>query len=145
VGEYTERYYLPRATAYLQRAAAKGKIGAAITDWQRSLQQNWDPLRFGAVKVEASGDRHVFEVELYLDELNPDAVCVELYANGSRGGKPARQEMRRSRRLDGAVGGYIYTATVSATRPPADYTPRVVPCCADVAIPLENARILWQR
>ena len=82
---------------------------------------------------------------LYQDELNPDAVCVELYANGSRGGKPARQEMRRSRRLDGAVGGYIYTATVSATRPPADYTPRVVPCCADVAIPLENARILWQR
>jgi glycogen phosphorylase len=145
VGEYTERYYLPRATAYLQRAAVKGKIGATITDWQRSLDQNWDPIRFGALKVETSGDWHVFEVELYLDELDPDAVCVELYANGSRDGKPVRQEMRRVRRLTGANGGYAYTAAVSATRPPGDYTPRLVPCCAGVAIPLEDARILWQR
>jgi starch phosphorylase len=34
---------------------------------------------------------------------------------------------------------------VSGTRPVADYTARVVPSCEGVAIPLEDARILWQR
>ena len=82
---------------------------------------------------------------MYLDELDPKAVRVELYADGSMGGAPARQEMQRVRRLAGAVGGYVYSATVSATRPPADYTARVIPHRDGVAIPLEDARILWQR
>ncbi len=145
VGEYTERFYLPMATAYLHRAAANGKIGEAMTNWQRSLDQSWDPIRFGALNVETNGDRHIFEVQVYLDELDPDAVRVELYAASSMSGTPARQEMQRARRLAGAVGGYVYSAAVSATRPPADYTARVIPCRVGVAIPLEDARILWQR
>lgn len=42
-------------------------------------------------------------------------------------------------------GGYAYSAAVSAVRPPADYRARVIPHCDGVAIPLEDARILWQR
>lgn len=42
-------------------------------------------------------------------------------------------------------GDYAYSAAVSAVRPPADYTARVIPHCDGVAIPLEDARILWQR
>jgi starch phosphorylase len=145
VGEYTERFYLPMATAYLHRAAANGKIGEAMTNWQRSLDQSWDPIRFGALNIATNGDRHIFEVQVYLDELDPDAVRVELCANNPMGGTPARQEMRRVRRLAGAVGGYVYSAAVSAARPPADYTARVIPCHVGVAIPLEDARILWQR
>ena len=52
---------------------------------------------------------------------------------------------KRVRQLAGVLGGYVYSAAVSAARPPADYTPRVVPHCDGVAIPLENARILWAR
>jgi len=33
----------------------------------------------------------------------------------------------------------------AAVRPPADYTARVLPRCDGVAIPLEDAQILWQR
>ena len=36
-------------------------------------------------------------------------------------------------------------AAVSAARPAEDYTARVIPQCDGVAIPLEDARILWQR
>ena len=42
------------------------------------------------------------------------------------------------------TGSYIYGATVSASRPQADYTARVLPHYEGVAIPLEDARILWQ-
>jgi starch phosphorylase len=42
-------------------------------------------------------------------------------------------------------GGFLYSATVGAARPAADYTARVMPHYNDVAIPLEDSRILWQR
>jgi len=56
-----------------------------------------------------------------------------------------RQEMKRVRQLAGASGDYVYSAAVSAARPPGDYTARVIPHGDGVAIPLEHARILWQR
>ncbi len=61
------------------------------------------------------------------------------------GGSPVRQEMTFIHQLAGASGGYSYSATVSASRPATDYTARMIPNYAGVAIPLENARILWQR
>jgi glycogen phosphorylase len=64
------------------------------------------------------GDRdkqHVFEVEIYLSDLDPKAVR--------------------------ASTGYVYSRSVSAVRRPA----RVIPHCDGVAVPLENPLILWQR
>ena len=87
------------------------------------------------MKVETRGEQHVFEVQVYLDDLDPKAVRVELYADGVMGGAPVRQEMKRVRPLAGASGGYVYSAAVSAARPPADYTARVIPHCDGVAVP----------
>jgi starch phosphorylase len=39
-------------------------------------------LHFGEVKQETADEQHVFEVQVYLDDLDPEAVRVELYANG---------------------------------------------------------------
>jgi starch phosphorylase len=61
------------------------------------------------------------------------------------GSAPVRQEMERVRQLAGVSGGYVYSAAVSAARPPADYTARVIPHCDGVAVPLEVNPILWQR
>ena len=145
VREYTEQHYLPAAAAYHSRVANKGAIGRQMVDWRHSLEQKWAALRFGEVKVETQGGQHVFEVQVYLNDLDPKAVRVELYADGVNGGSPVRQEMKRVRQLAGAPGGYVYSAAVSAARPPADYTARVIPHCDGVAVPLEAARILWQR
>jgi starch phosphorylase len=145
VREYTEQHYLPAATAYRARAAEKGAAGRQVVNWQRSLEQKWATLRFGEVKLETNGEQHVFEVQVYLDDLDPNAARIELYADGVNGETPVRQEMKRGRQLAGESGGYIYSAAVSAARPPEDYTARVIPHCDGVTIPLENARILWQR
>jgi starch phosphorylase len=115
-----------------------------MVDWQHSLEQKWATLRFGEMKVETKAERYVFEVQVYLNDLDPEVVRVELYADGVMGSAPVRQEMKRVRQLAGASGGYIYSTTVPAARPPTDYTARVIPHCDGVAIPLENARILWQ-
>jgi starch phosphorylase len=97
------------------------------------------------VKIESDGEQHVFEVQVYLEDLDPETVRVELYADGVNGAASLRQEMTCVRRQASASGPYVYTAAVSAARPPADYTARVIPHCDGVAVPLEDTRILWQR
>jgi starch phosphorylase len=104
----------------------------------------WAAIRFGEIKVETSGQQYIFEVEVYLNDIDPNAVRVELYADGINGSSPERQEMKQTRQLAGAVGGYIYSITVSTTRPATDYTARVIPNYDSVAVPLEAAQILWQ-
>lgn len=145
VREYTEQHYLPAAAAYRGRAADRGAVGAQVVNWQQALERNWAKLRFGEVTVESDPERHVFEAEVYLGSVDPDAVRVELYADGVNGGEPERQEMKGVRRLAGESGGHVYRAAVPAVRPPTDYTARVIPHRAGVAVPLENPRILWQR
>lgn len=95
--------------------------------------------------VETHGELHAFEIQVYLNDLDPNAVRVELFANGVNGDAPVRQEMKLVRSLTGASGGYVYGEGVSATRPASDYSARILPQRDGVAIPLEDARILWQR
>jgi starch phosphorylase len=145
VREYTEQHYLPAAESYRVRASDKGAMGKKLVDWRHTLEQKWAAMSFGKIKVETSGQQHVFEVRVYLNDIDPNAVRVELYADGINGSSPVRQEMKRGRQLVGVVKGYIYSVMVSATRPAKDYTARVIPNYDGVAVPLEAAQILWQR
>jgi starch phosphorylase len=145
VREYTEQHYLPAAAAYRERAADKGALGRQMVDWRHAMEKEWPALRFGEMKVETNGEQHVFEVQVYLNDLDPKAVRVELYADGAGVGDPVRQEMKCVRQLAGAAHSYVFGAWVPATRPATDYTARVIPCRDGIAIPLEAARILWQR
>ncbi len=145
VREYTEKHYLPAATAYRERAADNGAVGRNIVAWKHALKEKWASLRFGDVRVQTNATQHIFEAEVYLKSLDPKAVRVELYADGAKDNAPARQVMKRVRKLPDTLGGYIYSAAVPADRAAADYTARVIPHYDGVAIPLEDAHILWQR
>jgi starch phosphorylase len=145
VREYTEQHYLPAAAAYRERAADKGTVGRQVVNWRHALGQKWTTLHFGEVQVATDAEWHTFQVEVYLNDLDPNAVRVELYADGVNGGDPVRQEMKRVRQPAGASGGYVYSRAVPAERPATDYTARVIPHCSGVAVPLEASRILWQR
>jgi starch phosphorylase len=145
VREYTEQHYLPAATAYRDRAANKGAAGRQVVDWQHAVDREWGSLRFGDLRVETNADHHVFEVEVFLNDLDPNAVRVELYADGINGGDPVRQEMKYARSLPDASHRRVYSATVPAALPARDYTARVIPQRFGMAVPLESNRILWQR
>jgi len=145
VSDYTKQHYLPAAASYRLRSVNNGAVGKQIIDWQRSLEQKWAMLRFGEMKVETQGEQHVFEIQVYLNDLDPNGVQVELYADEIHGSSPVRQEMQRDRQLVGSLGGYVYSATVPANRPAADYTARVVPHFENVAVPLEASQILWRQ
>jgi len=145
VCEYTEKHYLPAAIACQARIGSKGAVGRQMVDWQHGLEQKWAGLHFGETKLETKDNQHFFEVQVYLNDLDPKAVRVELYADGASGGDPVRQEMKNIRKIDDKSGGWVYSSAVSAARPSGDYTARAIPFFEGVAIPLEDSRILWQR
>jgi starch phosphorylase len=144
VREYTEQYYLPAASDYLERAADKNAVARMIR-WNHELKQKWASLHFGDVKIVTSREGHTFEVQVYLNDLDPNSVRVELYADGIKNGDPVRQEMTRIRPFIGVSGCFFYSATVPADRPSGDYTARVIPHLDGVSVPLENNLIHWQR
>lgn len=146
VREYTEKHYLPAAVAYRERVSYNGVLGTSIANWKHSLVEKWRSLKFGEVRVELIETTHVFEVDVYLNGLDPDLVRVELYANAVDGNSSVRQEMRRAK--TSAVKGEhwaTYGAPMPSTRAATDFTPRIVPKHNGVAVPLELNLILWQR
>jgi starch phosphorylase len=147
VQEYTERHYLPAASAYYSRDTDNGAGGQRIIQWQRRLEQSWPRLHFGKVTVTTEKDPsahevHQFEVQVFLDGLDPNAILVDLFARGLKDGDALiRQEMKP---LSAKEEWTLYFATIPATRPPGDFTPRLMPRQAGVSVPLENPLILWQ-
>ncbi|MDP4208222.1 MAG: alpha-glucan family phosphorylase [Bacteroidota bacterium] len=144
VREYTEQHYLPAAKAYLERAANKGEKGKQMAERLHTLEQKWDSMHFGEVTFETIGQQHKFKIQVYFNDFDPDTAQIELFANGIDGEAPMVQKMTRGLKLEGAVNGYLYNASVTSIRPAFDYTARAIPYFPDVSVPLEISRILWQ-
>ncbi len=145
VREYTDNYYVAAATAYRDRAREHGALVVSLLEWQRALSQHWPDARFGEMQIKTRDGSHLFQVQVYLGDLSPEQVRVELYAESIDGAPAIRQEMTRGNPLPGSAKAFVYGAEVAASRPPSDYTPRVVPYHPAAQIPLEDAHILWFR
>ena len=143
VREYTEQHYLPAAAAYTDRAAQESKLGEELLAWQTKLGELWRDVRFGPLKTDLRNGSVCFEVPVYFGRLHPDAVRVELFANGQNGAEPVRKPMDKGSELPD--GGILYSACVEPTRDANDFTPRIVPYHTGASLPLEASQILWQR
>jgi starch phosphorylase len=142
VREYTEQHYLPAAAAYARRAADDGKLGKEINAWEEKLAASWGKIHFGEVGVQRRDDGLHFEAGLYLGDVEPATVRVEIFAESRDGSLPFRQEMTLGHQAD---GWGKYSTSIPPTRPVGDYTARIVPYHPEAPVPLECNHILWQR
>jgi glycogen phosphorylase len=142
VRQYTAEFYIPAAAAYEARQANQSALGIHLANWRQQLQQEWHSLSFGNLRVETRDGQHHFQVEVILGRVDPQAVQVELFAAEAED-RVWRQPMARGDKLPDREGGYLFTAQVPATRPPGDFTPRLIPYFPGVAVPLEIPLILW--
>ena len=153
IREYVDKYYLPAAAAYRERATNQGAKGMQIVHWRQQLDQKWPALYFADLKIESADEQYCFEAEVYLNDLDPESVAAEIYADPDGDGTPApiRLTMTRVHRLPddpptpSITGWAVYRGTAPATRPLTDYTVRLVPRLDGALVPLEAAHILWQR
>ncbi len=139
VREYAEKYYLPACDKFLKRSANNGALAKKLIENKHLLDNNWALLRFGEIRAETSKDQHYFEIQVYLDSIDPMLVKLELFS------PDGAQEMKMEKQLEGTPGMYIYKTTVPSKYPKEQYTPRIVSNLEDACVPLEVANILWQR
>jgi len=145
VREYTEKYYLPAASAYRDRATEDGASAVRIVGWRQKVAEGWDKAQFGPAHVQTNDGYHHFSLSIDLGDLSPEFVEVELYANGLPGGAERHIMTREIAPQPGSTNTLVYTARVSATRPATDYTARLIPHNHGAMVPLEAFQILWQR
>jgi starch phosphorylase len=145
VSEYTSQHYLPAASNYHERSANNSVNALKIVDWQRSLTQNWRHLRFGDLTVISDDKQYAFTLQLFLGDIDPGAIGVELFADAIEAGAAECHTMHNISTEVRVVQSQLYQVTVPQNRPHTDYTPRVIPYSAGVAIPLECQHILWQQ
>jgi starch phosphorylase len=140
--EYVDRLYLTAARNYHKRTADGAKESVRLCHWLELLERHWQKLHFGRLDVQSEGDDYTVTVTVYLDELDPKAVQVQLYADpqGNGGSEIHVMEVAEA---DGTANSYLYRARIPALRPAEHYTPRIIPYFDGVAVPLEARQILW--
>jgi glycogen phosphorylase len=143
--DYVEQYYLIGAAELRRRTAAGGEPARAMQAWESRLHQHWSGLHIGETSLSRGDETWSLSVPVYLGEIAPADVAVQLYADARDAEAPFLGELLRGEAIIGATNGYIYTGTAPTTRPAEEYTVRVVPHHPGVRVPAELSLILWQK
>jgi len=144
VQEYVKQLYHPAASAYNKRYADKGQLAKQLHDWYRTLKQRWSQIHFGNVTVEQTKSGWSFHMQIYLGDILPEQIQVQLYADEINGAAPQVHCCYCGDKIPGAIHGYCYNVTITTVRPATDFTPRVIPYHAEAQIPAEANFIAWK-
>ncbi len=141
--EYVRDAYLPAAAAYRRRTEDGGRVALDLARWDHTLRHHWREVHLAQLQAESRADGWRFSVQVYLGDLDPAAVRVELCCEPEAGDPAAVYPMQMQHPLPGALNGYLYGCDFATRRPAQHYTPRVVPFHPHAEVPLEAASIAW--
>ena len=136
---YVDGFYLQAA-----RALRKRRQGSLLA-WSEAVASHWHEARLGDVDVTLDAAEWRFHAQAYLGGLNVEWVKVELYAEEVDGFPRQSIPMTQGDPIRGAIGGYVFTASLPATRPSCHYTVRLRPWHEDAFLPAELPLVTWQR
>jgi starch phosphorylase len=143
--EYMERYYAPAARGVRERTGAGEGTGAALSRWLQKLAQGWGRVRLSELSGRLAPGGYEFTVEVFLGDLSPDDVAVELYADAAGRAPPERHLMSVSKRSMKPGGSCLYRAAIASDRPVDHYSARVMASHPAARVPMEASFILWTR
>jgi starch phosphorylase len=143
VREYVDKLYAAAAGRYRKRTANNAREAARLVGWRESLMQGWHKIRFGNLEIQKQNDSYDVTVAVYLDDIDPKAVQIQLYANPVDDTEPEIHVMEIADAMRESAGDYIYHGRIPAQRPAENYTPRIVPYFDGALVPLEIASIIW--
>ena len=149
VKEYYERFYVP-ANNYFGILSASGKA-QAVAAWRKKIAENWYRVNVVDItpKFESAilmGDKVKFKARVFLGNLAPEEIQVELYL-GQRG---SLGDMVKEDAVDMTCTGkegdaYIYEVQLSPLNSGRqDYALRILPANNDIPNVLNPLYIRWE-
>jgi starch phosphorylase len=144
--DYVEQVYLPLVPLLRERTGNGGLRGRELDRWHSGVERAWHTAHFGNVTSRDEAGRRLLTAQVYLGDLDPQAIRVEVYAEpAAPGGAAFLAGMSRTGAIPGAVNGGLYEAPIPADRPVSDFTPRIVPFHPLARVPAESPLVCWQR
>ena len=126
-------------------SADDGRVSPANSiNASRELEQHWSEIHFGEATGEVADGQLSVSVPVYLGEIQPHAVRVELYAEPQGEEEPLVVQMKPTAPVAGIINAALYHVTIRTSRPPWHFTPRVVPFHPEARVPIEITLIAWQ-
>ncbi len=149
VKEYYERFYVP-ANDYFGILSAPGKA-EAVAAWRRKIAENWYRVNVVDItpKLETAilmGDKVNFKARVFLGDLAPQDIQVELYL-GQRGtlGDMVKEDAVDMNCTGKEGDAYIYEVQVSPLNSGRqDYALRILPANNDIPNVLTPLYIRWE-
>jgi starch phosphorylase len=121
--EYVENAYIPAAKAYRSRSSNGARLAWELEAWNSRLERGWNGIGFGDMNVkEEEGRFWRFDVQVYLGEIDPRDVAVEIYAESEGGQASTKVRMTLNEPISRSSDGCIYTCRVPSERSASDYT-----------------------
>ena len=143
VREYTEQYYLPAATNFLNRAAENGAAGVRIVAAKQNLEKKWQGISAAVPQIESIMNGYHCRVVVQLNGINTRDVTVEMYAEENNGRQAEVVRLLPEQRGQ-QNSGNVFQVQFFSSRPSSDFTLRVIPAYENILVPLEDELIFWQ-
>ena len=145
IRDYLTELYLPSASAHRRRIESGGRLAIELRQWELTLKHHWNEIHWGNLEVSEQHQGWCFSIQVYLGELAPELVQVQLFAEANGQQDTYCEVMQQTSQILGATNAYVYQCVAPTTRPHEDYTARVVPYHAQARVPTELSLIQWQR
>jgi len=153
VRQYFEACYLPSAKRNERLAANDEERAKALAAWKSRVRKQWGQLRIDRIWAESAegpdlkvGDQLKVQAEVYLGELKPTDVAVQLYF----GPLDAEGLIVQGRSLPTLIaqskgkGTYVFAGAISCqTSGRHGYALRIIPQHEDLGNPFEMSLVLW--
>ena len=147
VHEYVENVYRPSSEHYSARVNDHSKMASSLFNWEKNIQRHWEEIHWGNYKITRNENGFSYEIQIYLGDLLPDSVQVQLYAEKSIKDSNRKGSncivMQQKHSITGAINGYLYSVKVKTSRSANDFTPRVIPWHEEAFLPQELNKIFW--
>ncbi|HUW51064.1 MAG TPA: alpha-glucan family phosphorylase [Sulfuricella sp.] len=141
--DYVRDAYLPAVAAYRRRSAGGGSLAKELAAWESTVRRHWHEVHLSNKEVQQRPGGWFFALHVYLGEIPPEFVQVQMYADPLEDDAVTVQVMECQAGIPGATHGYIYQCFIATERSAADFTPRAVAWHQEARIPAEVNLIHW--
>jgi len=149
--QYTEKYYIPSCMRFKSLSEGNMERLRNLVEWKARVREQWPKIRIEAVESDIANETGVnvptsVWAEIYLGELTPEDVKVELYlgAVDSNGEIVEPRIVEMAGKQQGKEGVYSFVGSVTFTASGLHgFTVRVIPNHPDLVSPFEMGLVLW--